>query len=175
MEEDLLESLRRQVRGRVLVLGVGNEWRGDDAVGVAVVRALPSEVAALDCGEVPESYLDEVRRRAPDCLLIVDAVDFGAPPGSVGVLTVGIDSSAPPSMDTHRPSLEVLARYVRAEMGAEVILLGIQPRTVAWGAAMSPEVYRAGQALAQWLADWLGRGVEWWNGGYGEMVDMMAP
>lgn len=161
MEEDLLEPLRRQVAGRVLVLGVGNEWRGDDAAGVAVVRALPPEVAALECGEVPESYLDEVRRRAPDCLLIVDAVDFGAPPGSIGLLTVGTDSGGPPSMDTHRPSLQVLGKYVRAEMGADVILLGIQPRTVEWGAAMSPEVSRAVQVLARWLSDWLGEGVKW--------------
>ena len=159
VDEDLLEALKRRVRGRVLVLGVGNELRGDDAVGLAVVRALPPEVEALECGEVPESYLDEVRRRAPDCLLIVDAMDFGARPGSVGMLALGGNNPRNRlSLDTHRPSLELLAEYVRAEMGAETVVVGIQPRTVEWGAAMSPEVRQAGQALARWLSDGLGRG-----------------
>lgn len=163
MDEDLLESLRKRVRGRVLVLGVGNELQGDDAVGLAVVRALPPEVEALECGEVPESYLDEVRRRGPDCLLIVDAVNFGAEPGSVGIVALGrtglrASAGSWSEMDTHRPSLRVMAEYVRAEMGAEVVLLGIQPRTVGWGMALSAEVSQASQAVARLLSGWLGAG-----------------
>jgi hydrogenase 3 maturation protease len=122
---------------------------------LAVVRALRPEVEALDCGEVPESYLDEIRRRAPDCLLIVDAVDFGARPGSAVVLDRE-QLLRKPSINTHRPSLGVLADYVRAEMGADAVLLGIQPRTVEWGAALSAEVSQAAQALARWLSNWLG-------------------
>lgn len=76
---------------RTLVLGAGNELRGDDGAGVHVVRAL----AALPGPRGPVEYVvaglrsvDELLLRAGriDRLVLVDAARLGEPPGSVRVL-----------------------------------------------------------------------------------------
>ncbi len=72
--------------GGTLVLGLGNELRGDDGLGPAVVRALtahhglPSEVKVLDGGlaGVETVLLLKGARRA----IIVDAAEQGLAPGA---------------------------------------------------------------------------------------------
>lgn len=69
---------------QILVQGVGNEWRGDDAVGILLARrlaarALPGvevETAPPDGAALMERWTG--RRR----VVLIDAVYSGAPPGS---------------------------------------------------------------------------------------------
>src|SRR5437867_8445500 len=72
---------------RVVVIGVGNELRGDDAVGLAVVRALQSRlspgVETLEThGEVGE-LLDAWDDAA--VAVVVDAASAGLVPGTLSV------------------------------------------------------------------------------------------
>src|SRR5919198_693630 len=78
---------------RVLIAGVGNLLRGDDGFGPAVVErlgALPAGVHAIETGIGGMALLQELMG-GWDGLVVVDAVDRGAAPGSVFVLepTVG--------------------------------------------------------------------------------------
>lgn len=76
---------------RVLIAGVGNELRGDDGFGIEALRLLKKErIEGID----PE-YLESgiagiglVQRLFDrfDALIILDALDRGAPPGTVFVL-----------------------------------------------------------------------------------------
>ena len=146
--------------GRVVVLGVGNPMRGDDGVGPAVVakcRELcghsEGRLVLIDAGESPEAHLDEVRGLGPDVVVIVDAVDFGGRPGEVALFDLVRDGSsrAMSLPSTHRLPLGLLASYIRKETGAEVVLVGVQPRSIEFGEGMSEEAGRAAEAVARAL------------------------
>src|SRR6478736_4064730 len=69
---------------RISVLGVGNPFRSDDGAGVLVARRLASRECALatghlliiEAGHAPENTTGELRRFAPDLVLIIDAADM---------------------------------------------------------------------------------------------------
>ncbi len=66
-----------------LVIGVGNDFAGDDAAGRLVVRALEG-AAGIDVAETHGAAADIVTlMEGRDRVLIVDACTSGAPPGTV--------------------------------------------------------------------------------------------
>ena len=70
---------------RVLIIGVGNEVRGDDAIGLLAARDLAS--LKLPWVRVEESRGDGARLlslwRGVEAVLIIDAVSSGSPPGTL--------------------------------------------------------------------------------------------
>lgn len=70
---------------QTLVLGIGNAWRGDDAAGLLVVRALRARklpsVTVIEASVVDPSLLDTWQ--GIDRLIVVDAATSGAAPGTV--------------------------------------------------------------------------------------------
>ena len=134
---------------RITVLGVGNEFRSDDAAGVLVARILSNRECARDtehlliieAGHAPENTTGELRRFAPDLVLIIDAADMDETPGTVRwIPEESIDGM---SASTHSLPLSMLARYLRLEMNCGVALLGIQPGSNEVGEQISPEIVRA--------------------------------
>jgi hydrogenase maturation protease len=73
------------VTQRVVVIGVGNALRGDDAAGLAVAKYVrqhaPTTVDVRVCEEEPTRLMDALD--AADVAFIVDAVSTGAPGGTV--------------------------------------------------------------------------------------------
>ena len=74
-----------------LIIGFGNELRGDDGVGLAVLRALeagplPAGVRCADVGIGGVALVHELQA-GWDRLVIIDAVQRGGAPGTVYVLT----------------------------------------------------------------------------------------
>jgi hydrogenase 3 maturation protease len=144
---------------RVAVLGIGNELRRDDGAGIVVARALRSLVSAnsrllvIDAGPVPENFTGQLRRFEPSLVLIVDAAQLGELAGAVRC--VSWQRSSGFSASTHSLPLHVLAGYLTAELGCEVLLLGIQPADIATGARLSAIVERSVEHLVIALANLL--------------------
>jgi hydrogenase 3 maturation protease len=142
---------------RVAVVGVGHELRGDDAAGLAVVRALQRALGqdkdwlVIDAGSAPENQTGLLRRFRPDVVLFIDAAQMNRAPGVVQWLsweeTEGISAS------THTLPLSVLARYLIAELGCEVALLCIQPADDTIGIALSPRAAKAADGIVSALLD----------------------
>ncbi|MDQ5908442.1 MAG: hydrogenase maturation protease [Pseudomonadota bacterium] len=132
---------------RIIVLGLGNILLRDEGVGVRVVEALaeqyalPAGVEVVDGGTVGMDLLDTLA--GCDHLLICDAVQTGAPPGSVVTLT---DAEVPALFQTryspHQLGLsEVLATLILMEEApAAITLIGVVPVDLDLGAELSPEV-----------------------------------
>jgi hydrogenase maturation protease len=68
-----------------VVIGVGNTFRGDDAVGLAVVARLrervPAGVAVVPCEQEPSRLMEAWQDAS--AALVVDAVTSGAEPGTL--------------------------------------------------------------------------------------------
>lgn len=128
-----------------LILTVGNPMMGDDAAGSLLAQAMIDSPIdswdVVDGGSAPENCLHRIREMAPDHVLVVDAADMDLAPGEVRL--IGDERLDDPFlMTTHTLPLSYLIRSLR-ETILRVDLLGIQPKLVAFGFPISPEVRQA--------------------------------
>ncbi len=147
------EELAARLTGSVVVVGVGNPLRGDDAAGSLLARSLreSASVHVIDAGEAPESCIGEIARATPDAVMFVDAVDLSRPPGDVALLESG--DVAPYLASTHRAPLSLVMDVVRSRTGADVFLIAIQPSRAGFGAGPSPAVTKTVGLLAGLLSE----------------------
>lgn len=140
--------MEARLKGNVTVVGVGNPILGDDSAGCLVARALRGTrgLSVVLADDIPESYVCTITESEPDCVVLVDAVDMNAPPGSVALLEQVELSLYQAS--THRVPLRLIADFIRRDHRADVFVLAIQPRQLWLGAGASPEVASAVELLA---------------------------
>ena len=116
---------------RTAILGVGQELRGDDAVGLEVARRLQmklsgrEDVLILLAGPAPENFTGALRRFAPQRVILVDAALMGEPPGAARWLDWRQAGGF--SASTHSLPLSALAGYLEVELGCTVQIMGVQP------------------------------------------------
>jgi hydrogenase maturation protease len=132
---------------RIIVACVGNVLRRDDGFGYAVAErlsGLPEGTEVLETGIGGIALLQELLRGC-DGLIIVDAVDRGADPGTVLLIEpeIGPPSSVP-DMHLANPD-QVLAMAARMEcLPSRVLLVGCQPQDAdGLGEGLTPAVARA--------------------------------
>ena len=137
---------------RVAILGIGNTFRSDDAAGVLVARALSQRASdnahllICEAGQAPENKTAEVRKFAPDLVLLIDAADMGKAPGTVAWISEeDIDGM---SASTHNLPLSILAKYLKLELNCKVNLLGIQLASNEVGETINTEVLQAVEEVA---------------------------
>lgn len=147
----LARELADRLNGSVAVVGIGNPLRGDDAAGCELARRLQGRSRALviDAEEIPESYLFRIAKVHPDTVLLVDAVDIGAAPGSLALVEAGQLAGYCPS--THRVPLGLLMECLNRVSGADVFLVAVQPARIGLGEPMSNEVMAGITYLAETL------------------------
>src|SRR5215468_11234799 len=111
---------------RVLVAGVGNVLRGDDGFGVEAMRRLEREIGPgtgvrfFESGIAGVSLVQQLLD-GYDALIVLDAFDRGAEPGTVFVVEPEAAGSREP-IDLHEAGPEAVLRMAAA--------LGVLPRRV---------------------------------------------
>jgi hydrogenase 3 maturation protease len=119
---------------------LGNELRGDDGAGIMFGRELAekcSGVPVIEAGTSPENILGKVANRHPETVILVDAIDFGGYPGEIRFYPA--DCLQTGDISTHA-ALGPVIDFLFTATGTTVVILGIQPGTVAFGTPMTPEV-----------------------------------
>jgi hydrogenase 3 maturation protease len=101
----------------------------------------------MDVGEVPENFLGKMAECKPDTLLFVDAVDFGAPAGSVKLIDA--EDLEEGSFSTHSGSLKLVIDYLKREIETEIFLLGIQAGSLKMGTGLSKPVAEAVEKIKE--------------------------
>ncbi len=144
---------------RVLIIGVGNPHRGDDAAGLQAVRLL------RDMGVDASSLLEHSGEGASlmetwkgsGTVILIDAVSSGSAPGTIhrfqpatGPLPAQCFQSS-----THAFSLPQAVEMARAldELPERVLIFGIEGRNFQAGAELSPEVSAAVPRLVREVFD----------------------
>jgi hydrogenase maturation protease len=133
----------------VLVIGVGNDYRCDDAVGLTIVRALKAkELSGTLCLESDGdgTTLMETWSQASR-VIIIDAISSGAQPGTIhsfDVLTPPLPASYSFS-STHAFGVAEAIQLARTfgRLPASLIVYGIEGKNFVAGTQLSPEVERA--------------------------------
>jgi hydrogenase maturation protease len=131
---------------RVVVIGVGNELRRDDGVGVVVARRLrahplPASVEVLEGHTGGLNLLFDLEGAAWG--IIIDAVDFGRAPGHVEVFEAE-DADfvlAGRIASLHHVSLADVLELARATgLSCRITVVGIQPAETLPGEGLSEAV-----------------------------------
>lgn len=82
------------------------------------------DVLVIDGGPAPESFTGPLRRFAPQVVILVDAAEIGAAPGEARLFDW--QEAAGLSASTHTMPPSMLAKFLMAELGCKVALIGIQ-------------------------------------------------
>jgi hydrogenase maturation protease len=136
----------------ILVLGLGNLLLSDDGVGPAVLQQLANssslwshDVEFVDGGTQGLALLSQFDGRR--AVIIVDALQTGAPPGTVHRLTLNeLRANAAPRADSaHEGNAGELlaAAQLLGELPDRLFIVGVEPARLSTGLALSDAVQQA--------------------------------
>lgn len=153
-EEQLFKQLNGLRNSVTVIVGIGNILKGDDGAGPLVCQQLQrAGVCAelIDVGTVPENYIQPIIKKAPQNLLIIDAVNFGASAGTINIFKPEqLDSLI---ISTHTLSPRLFVDMIRQNIEVDVYFVGIQPAQTQLGQSISAEVSQSIQWLIHSLAE----------------------
>ena len=137
---------KRAGLGTVLVIGVGNAWRGDDAVGLQAARrlrvSLGPSVEVIDAEGDGLAILDLME--GIDHVILLDAVKGGGQPGTTVRLDLSVGSrwGTVVPCSTHAMGIADAIDLARAlgRLPKQIILYGIEIESVESGAPISDAV-----------------------------------
>jgi hydrogenase 3 maturation protease len=153
MDNQLKDQLARFINGRVCLLGIGNRYHHDEAVGPYLAEALEArpDYDVIDAGTTPEDYIETTANKHPDTILMVDATDFGGQPGEVRLLyPEHVNYSG---VSKQAGSLRMLAEFLQSRTHARIGLLAVQPADLSDGKGLSPFVSKTLDDLLDTLPD----------------------
>ena len=153
-EREPLQQLNKLRGSKTVILGIGSLLKGDDGAGPLICQQLlKAGVSAdvIDAGTVPENYIQSIIRKAPQNLIIVDAIDFGASSGDVRIFKPDELSSL--VISTHTLSPRLLVDMVCKSIEVNVSFVGIQPAQTQLGQPITPKVNNALQKLVTLLIE----------------------
>jgi hydrogenase maturation protease len=148
----------------IVVLGLGNLMRRDDAAGMhALARLagdtrLPPGIRLVEGGTLGLELLYHVENAS--LLLVLDAVDAGEPAGTLMLFKGAEVEALPCGRSIHLLGLADLLSALRITERSprDVMLLGIQPESTEWGTELTPAV---DAALDKMIEVTLDRIAEW--------------
>ena len=137
---------------RAVVVGVGNELKADDGIGLSVAKQLQAEgLASKDVmivpAEVPENWIQPIAKFRPELLVLVDTADFQGKAGEVRAIRDEEVSKV--FANTHSIPLVLFLEAVKKQSPkSRTVFIGIQPKSLQCGKPMSAEVKKAGRTAA---------------------------
>lgn len=142
-----------------LVIGLGNQYRRDDAVGLIVARCLkeraPEHVRVLE-GTAEGAALMELWKGA-DAVVLIDAVHSGAEPGTFHRLDAhtGPIPAEFSHCSTHAFGAAEAIELARAlgQLPTRLVFYGVEGKTFEAGLGLSPEVEKAAQRVVGRVLD----------------------
>jgi hydrogenase 3 maturation protease len=150
-EVQIFQKLKKLSGSKSLIICIGQILKGDDAIGPLLAEKLKSQISAeiIDAGTVPENYIQPIIKKSPKSLLIIDAIDFAAEPGTINVfLPEQLNSTA---FSTHTLSPRLFINLVKDRIDVSVYVIGIQPAQLRFGQPLSKPVNNALNELVEIL------------------------
>jgi hydrogenase 3 maturation protease len=151
----LLNNLQSFLKGttHLVVIGMGNELRGDDAVGLEVVRLLKTHqnprLTVYEGHMTPEAFIAPACSLKPSHLLIIDAAELKQQPGTWRLLSR--DEIQTGLFTTHYLPATAVADELSSRCSTKVAFLGVQPKSREITFTRSPECREAAQDIASLL------------------------
>ena len=155
---------------KIVILGIGQSLRGDDAAGLEAVHrwqetypvtAADSRLRVEQAG-MPGLELIDLLKDAK-CALLVDAVQSGATPGTLHLVkpeqVVSFDTGSGSAHGWGIAETIVLAHELRYSLPDQIFILGIEAASFEMGASLNTAVAdslaRAAEMIEERIQSWL--------------------
>ncbi|MDI6645119.1 MAG: hydrogenase maturation peptidase HycI [Methanobacteriaceae archaeon] len=127
----------------MVILGIGNDMRGDDGLGPEIILRLSEtlmddDITLINGGNVPENFTGSIKEVKPSHIILIDAVDFKKKPGYIKLVKKEKISNY--NISTHAMPISFLINYLEHSTNANIVLIGIQPKNMDLNSKMSIEV-----------------------------------
>ena len=144
---------RALMKPRIVIAGLGNDYRRDDGAGLAVARLVARSTGVTDIGPIAEPLDLLGRWDGASLAVLVDATRTGATPGTVRL--VDVESEAPTSTSsTHAIGLGRVVRLASVLGGgpSRVVVVGIEGADFSDGKGLTRAVGAAVRTAASQVA-----------------------
>jgi hydrogenase 3 maturation protease len=135
-------DIKERLKGIVTIIGIGNIMRGDDGFGPKLIESLKKKTTKanlFDCGTVPENYIFPILTTSCDTVILVDAADLRAEPGSMKILALNEFSGA--GLSTHNASIRLFTDLLMTgKEDLNIFAVTVQPKSILFGESLSPVV-----------------------------------
>jgi hydrogenase maturation protease len=141
--EEFRQELDRYREDELIFVGLGNDYRGDDAAGLIFVDRL-NEISSfkashfIRAGTNPENYLQEILDSKAQIVVFVDAARYGAKPGEINWLDAGNLNNV--DISTHAFSIKMIEKYLTLHKKLQFRYVGIEPQSTKLGSTLSKSV-----------------------------------
>ncbi|MHA2029453.1 MAG: hydrogenase maturation protease [Candidatus Kariarchaeaceae archaeon] len=129
--QDELTSIIKETT-QLMIVCMGNELRGDDAIGVYIGNRLLEELPHLKeriliTHTVPVNFLSKIVNYDPSVLIFVDAIDLEVDPGTIALFDHHSIINTQ-STSTHYQEMEDLILFLQKEMKQlpDIKIIGVQ-------------------------------------------------
>ncbi|MCL2687168.1 MAG: hydrogenase maturation peptidase HycI [Methanobrevibacter sp.] len=156
---------------KLIILGIGNELRGDDALGPYIINLIENEleisfsvddidnfttknnIILIDGGSAPENFTGLIKKEKPSHLLIIDAALMDSNPGTIKCINE--NEIANINASTHSMSLSYLIRYLKNDFDFELLFIGIEPFSMNLGEELSPVIVKKANSIKEIIIPYL--------------------
>jgi hydrogenase maturation protease len=152
-------SAKLQAAGKkTIIIGLGNEFRHDDAIGLIAARRLRERGVPAEAHEGDVAALMD-RWKDADALVLLDAIKSGAAPGAMHRLDA---SAVPLDREVFKSSTHALGLADAVELSRtlgtlppRVFVFGLEVRNLSPGVGLSVEVEQVLPFLIEKVLTWL--------------------
>lgn len=171
LNETVYNDLKEFLDGysKLVILGIGNDIRGDDGLGPYIINRLfdlkedaddndlnnDSGLYLINAGSVPENFTGSIKKINPSHILIIDASLMNMKPGEINI--VSKENIVNLSVSTHSMSLKYLIKYLESCEGVnndfKILFVGIEPESMDLSFDLSDSVKETCDDLIKVLID----------------------
>ncbi|MDA3940145.1 MAG: hydrogenase maturation protease [Spirochaetia bacterium] len=146
-------TLAEILKGKVVIVGIGNVLKGDDGLGPILSERLKTilDISCINAGSAPENYIGKIVKELPDTVLFIDAAHLGRPAGSFDILESNELMNT--GLSTHDVSPGFYLEMLESQIPGRIFLLGIQPEQTAFGIGLSPIVSKTLDLLQEQIIE----------------------
>ncbi|MEF3281040.1 MAG: hydrogenase 3 maturation endopeptidase HyCI [Elusimicrobiota bacterium] len=157
MNEEFKKALIPE--GKTILVGIGNDLRGDDGVGPYIANRLISKnnenFKVINAGPVIENFVEEIINFAPSKLIIIDAAFFNGKGGQAMVLEEE-KLSDHNIITTHSIPLTAILKIIREDLkSVKISIIGIQPEKIDFSEELTSNVKKTADEIVNFYNDHL--------------------
>lgn len=146
-----MKNLKDKLKGagKILIMGVGSELRGDDIAGIIAAGKIEKNKEIKDNPKVkviygytaPENFTGEIKKFNPSHMILIDCADMGKSFGDIEIIEK--EKILSTAFSTHSLPIKIMIDYMFESINAETIVIGIQPENIKFGEELSDTAKKA--------------------------------
>jgi len=147
----ILKQLNEILLKTPVIIGIGNEMRGDDGAGIEIIKRLQKNGISntLAVYSTPENYLHKIAIMPGNVRLWIDIINWNGEPGETKIFDT--DTISHYAISTHNFSLVVIINFLKEIKNVKDYFLGIQPQNLTLGDPISRPVSKTVDILVEYI------------------------